>query len=192
MATVTTVTPSQQYTPYVPDPQGAGQPGAPVTIINNIYQAEKKEDKKDDKKDKKEPSNLLGYNIYLPVEIGIHYCILNASLGDDLPYRTAHLVGCVAGAIFGLHKAMTKGGEPRLKKKVEEFSALDWSFRGAMLAGAALWGPVAMYAAQEFKQVDHLGNVPAFGWGFSLGSDLSLYAYNSLVSKKINNKEVKV
>lgn len=187
MASISPTT--QQYAPYAPVPQGAVPPGAPVTIVNNIYPAaEKKDDKKDDKKDKKEPSNLLGYNIYLPVEIGIHYCILNASLGDDLPYRTAHLVGMVAGAVFGLHKAMTKGGEPRLQKKIVEFSALDWSFRGAMLAGAALWGPVAMYAAQEFKQVDHLGNVPAFGWGFSLGSDLSLYAYNSLVSKKINNK----
>lgn len=153
-----------------------------LTIINNINTKPEKAGNS-----KNSVSYLPGRLLYAALEIGfIHHEMFTRSAQDPYPiYRLTYLTGVVAGAAFGLYKAAFKGDvEPRLEKRAETFAQQGALTKGIMLAELLVSGPgiLTVLESEPIKDLG-LGNFAALGWGFSLGADLSRYAYQNLVSK---------
>lgn len=160
--------------------------GSPQIVINNYVG--KPEDKKKDKKEKSilpSPGKLT----YTACELGlIHYGVfLTGFLKNDPRYQPAYVTGLVAGSIFGLYKAMTTGEQAGLMLRAEAFSKGDLPAKAHWVVSAITKGPIATIMLQNTPGTNSLGNIPALYWGFSMGSDISLYLCNSLF-KKIDKK----
>jgi hypothetical protein len=177
-------------------------PGYPnISIVNNIN-TDKKDDKKDDKKSSPySPDSSLYIGLEL---VAIHRFLLNfTDEGAKDPlyciYRTTYLASMAAGVAFGLYKSMTASQEVGLEKRAEYFGKESLVTKCKMGALTYLKGSfvlqllrgVIMPEKMGPFNIPHIANaVPAY-WGFSLGSDMSSYAYNNLVSKKQKSEEIK-
>lgn len=171
----------------------------PLTIINNIN-TEKPAKADNNKESSKE--YLPGRILYTGLEIAfIHREFLNRCVTGqaDPVYRLTYLTSMIAGAAFGLYKAIKTQEEPGLEMRAEAFAKKDNTAKGIMLAEMYILGPLALVGAENFKGVSSqgessqgessqgkssLGNLVAMGWGFSLGSDIAKYVYHNIVSKK--------
>jgi len=150
----------------------------PIQIVNNIN-TEKKDEKKDEK-----GGYLPGRSLYYLAEGYFHYTLFNLADATGVKhYQAIYLTGLVAGAAFGLYKAMTteKKETPGFEQRAVAFGKgglLNKAISFAELYGT---GPLLMGMAESYRPIANmsLANVVAGHWGFSLGYDMSTLVYNS-------------
>lgn len=150
-----------------------------VPIINNTINtsSEKKEDKKES------GGHLAGRWLSFGLEGIIHHHMLTSPL-----YQLTYLTTLAAGAAFGLYKAAVQREKTSsgFEQRATTFAKSGLGDKAIMVAELAIQGPLAMAGAESVKLTNNMtaGGLVAGAWGFSLGSDLAAWAYNSIAPKK--------
>lgn len=159
-------------------PENSAQP---VTVINNIYNYPPKSDEKG-----YQPGQVLYYALEGTIQNAMFSrCVSIADTCTPI-YTTTYAVAFVAGAAFGLYKAMKGERNVGINERAQAFVDGGFGTKVTMMAELALQGPIAIAAADMIETSGRSisGGLVAAAWGFTLGADLSTWAYKSIKNKE--------